>query len=116
MSTEALNVEEPFMHDAQPVKTITLNRRKGQTTISLSGVCDIFEVTTLKDTFSKAVNDEATTKIVIDCKDLARVDTSTAQLLASLFSTKSAAGKSLSMVNIPVHVETYLDNAGISLS
>jgi|GEM_PF-5046932 len=95
-------------------RTISYTRRKSQVTILLTGICDIFEVASLKAEFVKANNDPAAQKIVIDCKNLTRIDTSIAQLLACFDSSISSSDKELVMTNVTEQVEKYLSFAGIS--
>jgi anti-anti-sigma factor len=104
------------MQDAQTPKTITLNRRKGHANIALAGVCDIFEVTSLKDIIAKYIDDPTVTRIVIDCKELSRIDTSIAQILASAFSTSNLLPGRISVTNVPAPITKYFECAGLSFT
>jgi anti-anti-sigma factor len=96
-------------------RTVSYNRRKDIGCICLSGICDIFEAVTLHEVLTKAVSDAAVKSIVVDCEHLERIDSSCAQLLASLYKSCQKADKVVSVIKLPGQVDKYLKTAGVSL-
>jgi len=95
------------------VKTAKSPSRNSEIAIELSGVCDIFEVGELKTKFAKAFEAVGVKKINVNCANLVRLDTSTAQLIASLTSSAATCGKIVQITNIPPHVAKYLAKGGL---
>ena len=99
--------------DTQAVTTVKTRSRKAQITVELAGICDIFDVDALKSAFAKALENDEAKNILIDCRQLVRLDTSTAQLVAAVTLTALTCGKTVQLLNVPPQVAKYLAKGGL---
>lgn len=70
----------------------------------------IYEVETLQDQFLSLLGEDV---IIIDCKELQKIDMSGLQLLASLKKSADEMGKDFTILNISDEIQASFDLSGM---